>query len=163
MAGFVLDGVNDLIKQLEKLGDIDDVSFQMVDEAAEIMDNELKKAIRVNTQKYGTGTLAESIDHLKPRRNSYGIFTASTAIGKDTKRGKYRKISHASFNKQTGAYVGQRESYGAGAVRNQDKLYWLEYGNSHQEARPIIRKCINSAEEKVLEKMQEVFNREVKK
>lgn len=161
MASFVLEGVDDIIKELEKLRDIDDVSFQMVDEAAEIMDKELKSAIELNTQEYGTGTLAASIDHIKPRRNLWGVFTASTARGIDTKKGKHKKMKHASFNKKNGMFVGTRESYGSGAVRNHDKLYFLEYGNSRQQAKPFIQKCVNSAEPKVLNKMQEVFDREV--
>lgn len=161
MASFVLGGVDDLIKQIEQVGDIDDVSFKMVDEAAEIMDAELKSAIKINTQKYGTGVLAASIHHIKPRRNLWGVFTASTATGKDDKKGRYKKIEHASFHKRTGKYVGVRSSYGTGAVRNHDKLYYLEYGNSRQPARPFVQKCVNSAEPKVLDKMQEVFNREI--
>lgn len=160
MASFVLEGVDELIYELERIGDIDEVSFKIVEEAAEVMDEELKQAIILNTQKYGTGALAASINHIKPRRNLWGVFTASTARGKDDRRGRYKKVVHASFNKKTGEYVGTRSSYGTGAIRNHDKLYYLEYGNSRQDARPFVQKCVNSAEPKVLEKMQEVFNRE---
>lgn len=161
MASFVLEGVKELIKEIEKLGDIDDVSFQMVDEAAEIMDRELKEAIRMNTQKYGTGTLADSIHHNKPERNAWGIFTSSTARGKDYKKRKPKKVTHAAYAKKDGRYVGHRTSIEGYNVRNHDKLWYLEHGTSRQEPRPFVQKCVNDAEPKVLDKMQEVFDREV--
>lgn len=161
MASFHFEGVDEFIKELEKLGrDVDDIAFKAVDEGAKIMDEELRAEIRKQTTKYGTGTLAKSIHHNKPRKNALGIFTASTARGKDDKKGKYAKRSHASYTKG-GKYVGHRSSYGSGAVRNQDKMFYLEFGNCRQPARPFMKKSVNNAEPKVLKKMQEVFDREV--
>ena len=49
-------------------------------------------------------------------------------------------------------------------TRNMEKAIFLEYGTSKgQPARPFISKVINSTESQVLNKMQEVFNREVDK
>lgn len=160
MAHFYMSGVDDILKELARIGaEIDDVSREMVDEAADIMDSELKREIKSATTKYGTGVLAESISHEEPVKNAWGYFTTSTARGRDTKRGRYKKVSHAAFNKKTGAYVGHRKSYGSGAVRNHDKLYYLEFGSSRQAPHPIVQKCVNGAEGKVLEKMQEIFER----
>lgn len=161
MANFHFEGVDEFIKELEKLGeDVDEVAFKAVDEGAKIMDEELRTEIRKRTTKYGTGTLAKSIHHNKPQKNALGVFTASTARGRDDKKGKYAKKSHASYTKD-GKYVGHRSSYGSGAVRNQDKMFYLEYGNHRQPARPFMEKSVNNAEPKVLQKMQEVFDREV--
>lgn len=164
MAHFKMYGVDNLCSQLEELGlREDEAILYMIDEAANIMDEELKKEIRASTKKYGTGVLADSIHHNPPRRNRFGAFTVSTARGKDTKKGKYGKTSHAAYNKRTGEYVGHRESYGVGAVRNHDKLYFKEYGNSRQASHPFIEKCVRRAEPAVLDKMQEIFDQEVAK
>lgn len=162
MANFYFEGVDEFVKELENLGKAaDDIAFKAVDEGAAIMDAELKSEIKKRTKKYGTGTLAKSIHHNKPMKNALGIFTASTARGRDDKRGRYAKKSHAAYSKD-GKYVGHRSAYGSGAVRNQDKLFYLEYGNRRQPARPFMKNSINNAEPRILKKMQEVFDREVK-
>lgn len=71
-----------------------------------------------------------------------------------------------------GAYIGYLTAEGASTkstytrengkvepFRNYQKALALEYGNSHQPARPFMQSAVNSSEDKVLEKMQEVFNR----
>ena len=132
MASFNMQGLEDFARQLEKLGlGADEIAVKAVDEAASIMDAELKSSIQANTQTYGTDPLATSIHHFEPRKNDLGCFTVSTARGKDAK-----------------------------GVRNHDKLYWKEFGNSRQEAQPIVEKCVRRTEEKALKKMQEVFDRE---
>ena len=159
MANFHLRGALELAEKLSQLAEsTDEIAFAMVDEATDVMDKELREAILVNTQKYGTGVLAESIHHNKPERIGEGFYATSTARGTDTKKGKYKKTSHKAYSK-SGKYVGYRKSYGKGAVRNQDKLYYHEYGNSRQSARPIIKPCVDAAEPKVMDKMQEVFDR----
>lgn len=159
---FDLDGVDDLVKELENLGNkADEIAIKAVDEAAEIMDKELKSAIASATSKYGTGTLANSIHHNKPRENALGVFTVSTARGVDTRRGKIKKAdTEVSVKSKGKTYSARRRKYTKSVIRNQDKLWFLEFGNSRQKAHPIIQKCVNSAEPAVLAKMQEVFERE---
>lgn len=153
MAAFVMEGLDDLIREIEKMGyDLDDTALQMVEEGAEIMDQTLKDAIQTETTEYGTGTLAASINHTKPTRNAWGYFSASTARGVDSRNGKYRKA-----RKTTPKYT--RTAWNGNVVRNHDKLYYLEFGNSRQAAHPIVQKCVNRAEPKVLEKMQQVYER----
>lgn len=133
MANFTIHGLDEIIKDLEALGDIDDIGIKIVNEAAEIMDRTLKDTIKNSTQKYGTGQLAKSIHHNKPKKNQLGVFTVSTARGKDSK-----------------------------GVRNHDKLYYLEYGTSRQNPNPVVQKAVNAAQSKVFQKMQEVYDRETK-
>lgn len=133
MASFVINGVDDLIHDIESLYNADEIAIKAVNEAAEIMDTELKKEIKSATHKYGTGQLAASIHHVKPKKNDLGIFTASTARGRDDK-----------------------------GVRNHDKLYYLEYGTTRQNPAPVVARAVNKAEKAVLEKLQEVFDRETK-
>ena len=46
-------------------------------------------------------------------------------------------------------------------VRNMEKMVYMEYGTSKQEATPVLSPAVRKAEDPVTEKMQEVFNREV--
>ena len=62
MAHFHLRGALELAEKLSQLAEsTDEIAFAMVDEAADVMGKELREAIRANTQKYGTGVLAEFI------------------------------------------------------------------------------------------------------
>lgn len=133
MANFAIHGLDEIIRDLEALGDTDGIAMKIVNEAAEIMDRTLKDTIKKSTQKYGTGQLANSIHHNKPIKNELGVFTVSTARGKDSK-----------------------------GVRNHDKLYYLEYGTSRQNPNPVVQKAVNAAQSKVFQKMQEVYDRETK-
>lgn len=156
MANFHMNGVREFADELMKLGaNIDEVAVQMVDEAADIMDEKLRDGILKQTTKYGTGTLAASIHHNKPARSDLGVFSTSTAKGTDT-RGKKKVSQETVIN---GKSRGHRKLNPKSAVRNQDKLWYLEYGNSRQPATPVIQKCVNEAEPAVLDKMQEVYNR----
>lgn len=161
MANFYFDGIYEIAKELESLCTVtDEISLTIVDEAAEIMDKELSNAIRENTKKYGTGTLAKSIHHNKPRINNLGAFTVSTAKGTDNRgkgkiKGKSKRTSKNGKNYEVEVSKNQSDS-----IRNQDKLWYLENGTSRQNPHPIIGKCIRKAEPAVLEKMQKVFNRE---
>lgn len=163
MANFHIKGADALLRELRELGaDISDLSLKMVDEAADIMDMELRSAIRDSTHKYGTGVLANSIHHFEPRRNDMGAFTVSTARGTDN-RGlgkKEYKTKHRS--KKGKGYEIHRKKNRKNSIRNQDKLWYLENGNSRQPARPIIAKCVRRAEPRVCSKMQAVFNREIR-
>ena len=44
-----------------------------------------------------------------------------------------------------------------------EKACYLEYGTSKQTATPVISPAVRESEEAVAEKMQEVFEREMKK
>lgn len=46
-------------------------------------------------------------------------------------------------------------------IRNMEKACYLEFGTSRQDAAPVISPAVRESEEAVLEKMQEVFDREV--
>ena len=65
---------------------------------------------------------------------------------------------------KTGAYIGSVNfvGYDAKGSPNPVKALGLEYGNNHQVARPFMQKAANSCRAEVTDKMQQVFNREVK-
>lgn len=79
-----------------------------------------------------TGALANSVKKTKANKNKYGYYALVRPTGKDEK-----------------------------GVRNMEKMVYLEYGTTKQPARPTLTKAIKDSEKAVLDKMQEVFNREV--
>lgn len=79
-----------------------------------------------------SGDLLKSIKMSKAKKNKYGYYASVRPTGTDKK-----------------------------GVRNMEKMVYLEYGTSKQPARPTLTKAIKDSEKAVLDKMQEVFNREV--
>ena len=89
-------------------------------------------------------------------------------------------VAEASKHKDTGAMAasikptGLMAGYGGGyymctrhtgrdkkGVRNMEKLAYLEFGVKGRPATPVITSAVIRAEPRVLQAMQEVFNREV--
>lgn len=81
-----------------------------------------------------TGAMTRSIKPTKPKKNRWGHFVVIRPTGKDKK-----------------------------GVRNMEKLVYMEYGTSKQSATPVMTPALNDAKEKVNQKLQEVFEREVMK
>lgn len=54
------------------------------------------------------------------------------------------------------------EGTGSNGTRNAEKMAYLEYGTYKQTATPVVTPATNAAEPKVLAKMQQVFDAEVK-
>jgi HK97 gp10 family phage protein len=73
---------------------------------------------------------------------------------KPTKAGKTKNGGYYATVRPTG-----KDRKG---VRNMEKMAWLEYGRKGQDPTPILTKAIKDGENAVLNKMQEVFEREVK-
>lgn len=81
-----------------------------------------------------TGEMVASIKETKVRRNQSGYYISVRPTGKDGK-----------------------------GVRNMEKMAALEYGvGGRQAATPVLTSSVHSAEEPVVQKMQEVFDREIK-
>ena len=47
-------------------------------------------------------------------------------------------------------------------IRNMEKLAWAEFGSSRQPATPILTKAVADCQQEVLQKMQEIFEEEMK-
>lgn len=123
-------GIDEFAKELEELGELDRYAPDLLKAAVPILEKELKQAVSKEANRgYATGDLKQSIQPMKPGKNQYGHYIAVTAKGKDRK-----------------------------GVWNNEKLAYLEYGTSKQEARPVISRAIKSSEQGCIEKMQERFN-----
>ncbi len=128
-----------LLKMLsENLSKVDEIAPKMLEEAAPIVVDAMKRKAPVSTGKMRDGIKAQ-----KPTKTKSGahvlpiVFTGSET--RKTKDGKSTKIPNAI------------------------KAAVTEYGKSNQEAQPFIRPAVAETEKEVVEKMQEVFNREVGK
>lgn len=74
---------------------------------------------------------------------------------KKTKAGKTKTDAYYAVVRPTG-----KDRKG---VRNMEKLVYAEYGTANQPPTPMLTKAIKDSEAPCLDKMQEVFNREVNK
>jgi len=74
------------------------------------------------------------------------------------------KATKAKMTKKGGFYAAVRPTGSdSKGVRNMEKLAYLEFGTSKQSPTPVLTKAIKDSQEPVMRKMQEVFEREVKK
>lgn len=138
MAKLDLSGLKELDDFMEGLSelasDIDEVAKDCIDAASPTLANALKSNISAAANRgYSTGELERSITPTKAKTNAYGNFAAVRPVGSD-KNG----------------------------MRNGEKLAYLEYGTSKQEAHPVIAKSIAQAEPQAKEIIQERFNEHVK-
>jgi hypothetical protein len=147
MARFDLQMPEEFMEQIKRCATIEEILPQMIDEAMPILDKALKNNLEPHS-----GPDKELINSLvihPAKRFKNGAWGATiTATG--TVKGKYyirkRKLGERA-----------KEAY-----RNYQKLLALEYGTSRgQRPTPVLDKTINDAEEGVIDKMQEVFEREV--
>ena len=77
----------------------------------------------------------------------------------------YKSIKKTKAKKtQKGGYFASVRPTGKDrkGVRNMEKMAYLEYGTKKQSATPVLTKALKDSENAVLNKMQEVFEREVK-
>lgn len=92
----------------------------------------LEKSVKAEAAKHkDTGAMEESIKATGADINAKGHYICVRPTGRDEK-----------------------------GVRNMEKMVYMEYGTSKQKETPVLSQAVRKAEGPVLEKMQEVFNRE---
>lgn len=130
MARCELQGFDDFTKAMNKLGsEVGNITKKALDRASPELDEALRQCIRSEANKgYATGELEHSIIRTKSKQNAYGYFVAVMPTGTDKK-----------------------------GLRNGEKMAYLEYGTSRQEAHPVMQKAIRKAEPKCLKTIDEVF------
>lgn len=120
-------------KQVGRLEEVDKYAPQMINEAVPILVANIKSEMSKHRR---TGDMVNSVKVNK--------------AGKRNKNGNYY------------AWVGPTGTDSKG-VRNMEKLAHAEYGTKKQPPTPILTKALKDSEKAVLDKMQEVFTREVSK
>lgn len=141
MANFDFDFPEDMLSGLDSI--LDNVAPKMIEEALPVYE----KAVKNKLEKHrDTGELIASI-HCKQSKTKTGAY-----IGYLTADGSSGKTTYKRKN-------GKSEPF-----RNFQKAMGLEYGtkDGREPARPFMQAAVNASEEQVLDKMQQVFNREVK-
>lgn len=127
-------GFEDLEKELKNITDVGNVALKMLEAAVPVLEENLKGEVRSNSNKgFATGELHGSLSANKPGENDFGHYVSVTAKGVDSK-----------------------------GVRNAEKLAYLEYGTSKQEATAVISKAVRKSEKKCHEIMQEKFEEVMK-
>ncbi len=117
----------------EHAANIDETAAEMLEAAAPIVVDELKKRVKIRS-----GKLQKSIKATKPKKTKDGAWI-STVVFKGTEK---RKLKNGDVKE----------------VPNAIKAAVAEYGSSDQPATPFIRPAIEATEADVIEKMQSVFN-----
>jgi len=126
----------------------DDICKEMLTEAIPIVAESLKEELRKHEN---TGELIKSIETFEPHKlkDEYWIVSA-VPTGKSKGLRSAPKVFARS---KTGRKTSGKALY------NDDKLWWLEYGTSKQKATPVLKKAINNANNKVIAKMTEIYNK----
>ena len=148
MARFDIHGFDEIIVQLERMGRFGDIAPKMLEEAAPILKEEVVKQASKHRD---TGEMADSIKQTGVTIGNGGNYYICV-----------RPTGYASRKKwQNARTVGGKRAGKKERVRNMEKLVWLEFGVKGRAATPILTTAVLNAEQKIVEKMQEVFDREV--
>lgn len=133
MGKFRIDGLDESIRELERLGRFGEIAPKAVDAAAPILEKTVKAAVANAADRgYAEGDLEKSIRKTKAKMNQYGAFAVVKPNGKDRK-----------------------------GISNADKLMRLEYGRSGQAPHPCLAKAVSDAEEDCIKAMEEVIEKEL--
>ena len=142
MAQMEIDFPEDMLNGLLDV-DAEDLCKQMIDSAAPIMEESMKKEMRSVIQHSGDSELVDSVKTSKAKKAKNGAIIAFTGPKGNSKNYYYR-------NGKKGRRI---------QVSNVLKAIWLNYGRVGQPARPFLTKATNNAQQKVLEKMQQTYDR----
>ena len=133
MANYQFDIKGDLDDLIADLNamDVDRLAPMMLEEAAPILEQEIKSRASAHRD---TGDMVRSIKPTKVKNNDSGYYISVRPTGKDKK-----------------------------GVRNMEKMAYLEFcaPGHNQSATPVLTPAVRKAEPEVLDKMQDVFNREM--
>lgn len=136
MAQFRVEGIDDVLKRLEKLSDrskIDAIAKKAVNEAKNVVSESTKSAVGASEKgPYSTGSIASSIEVTDAKINSYGVFAVARPTGRDDR-----------------------------GVRNGEKAAYLEYGTPNMPARPWRSKAVSNSEAKAKEIIENVVTKEM--
>lgn len=149
--GFDIHGFDEMLEQLDRLGQFNEIAPKMLEESVPILQEEVIKQAEKHRD---TGEMIESIKPtgvIADKSGSYYICVRPTGVAE--KGWQYKRIRR----KNSTGHGTQKE-----VIRNMEKLVWLEFGVKGRPATPILTTATLNASPKVQKKLQEVFNREVK-
>lgn len=136
MATIELNGFDELIKKLDKLGNqsyVEEIGKKAVSEAAPIAEAAMRGSISsVEYGPYSTKSISGSIQTTEARINTYGAYAVARPTGRDAK-----------------------------GVRNAEKAAYLQYGTSRMPARPWRERAVASSQGAAVKAMEEVIKTEM--
>ena len=141
MAQMEIDFPEDMLNGLLDVEAVD-LCKQMIDSAAPIMEESMKKEMRSVIQHSGDSELVDSVKTSKAKKAKNGAIIAFTGPKGNSKNYYYRN--------------GKKDR--RIQVSNVLKAIWLNYGRVGQPARPFLTKAVNNAHQKVMEKMQQTYD-----
>lgn len=145
----------DFMQQLGRLQDVDRVAQKMLNEAAPILRDNLKKKVEADYSKAGRKvTFVKGEGLFGPQ---YGEYTQTGSLLNGIRMSRSKKVKNGGFYVRV--YFSGKDEKG---VPNSAKAIWLEYGTKKQYARPFLTKVVNDSKPAVMDKMREVFEREMK-
>ena len=147
MAQFDINGIDEFMTRLGKMGKFDEVAPKMLEAGMKILHEEV---VAEASKHKDTGEMVESIKPTGVTAGAGGYYMCTRPTGYATKRKKWKN-----------ARKGKGEGTGQRRVRNMEKLVWLELGVKGRPATPILTAAVVRASPRVKEKMREVFVREM--
>ena len=142
MAKMEIDFPEDMLRGLLN-AETEDLCKKIVDSATPIVEESWKKEIKAVVQHSGDSELVDSILATPAKKAKNGAIIAFTGPKGNSKSYYYR-------NGKKGRKI---------SVSNVLKAIWLNYGRVGQPARPFLTKATNNAQQKVLEKMRQTYDR----
>lgn len=144
MAHMEIDFPEDLLGGLLDT-DTEELCKQMVDAASPILEESMKREIKSVLSHDGSSELVNSVKAGKAKMSKNNAVIANV--------GPRGNSSHHY-------YAGKKKNRKY-QVSNALKAIWLNYGRTGQPARPFLTKATNNAENAVVAKMQEIYEKKI--
>lgn len=127
----------------------EDMAKKALNECRPEIETETKAALRQSIQHPGDSELVNSVKSYEARMttNDEGAVVTCLPTGKPSKKTHY-------YNHDRGRTVTK-------TVANNDKAFWLEYGNAHQNAHPWRDRANANIEAKCLNKIENTIAKEL--
>ena len=127
----------------------EEVAKKALNEVRPEIEAETRDALRASVQHPGDSELVNSVRSYEPHqtKNGDGVCVKCLPTGRSSGKTYY-------YNHDRGRTVQK-------SVHNNDKAFWLEYGNAHQNARPWRDRACNNAESRVTDKVENIIAKEL--
>lgn len=136
MAHLEIDGLDDVLKKMEKLSDqskVEEIAKHAVDAAQPMNEASMRSALAwVEHGPYATGSVSGSVSSTDTKVNAYGVYAVAKPTGRDAK-----------------------------GTRNAAKAAYLQYGTSRLEARPWRQQAVAMAQGPCIAAMEKVIQSEM--
>lgn len=150
MANMEFDFPDDFMKDLLET-DFDEICEEALEEAAPIYKKSLQDSMKHTVQHEGDSEMIASVKVSKPKKAKTNAWIINIGPSGYSKMKKFRALDGR------GVHTNRRYP-----VSNALKAIWKEYGIPGQQApQPFLTNATNNAEDAVMRKLQEVYDRKV--